>query len=523
MVLLRTLWYLLRSRLASHGKTLDGLQDEAIQAMERSRPDERFAELSRILVDVHHQQKREPRRTAVLRSALLDVMLEALQAWSRREPALRHRTYVWYNDSMDGVAGGDAKAAELEDEIAEVCGVINAATGHLVSLIAGVLETESWQGAGIRSASQWLAWKCGVSPARARVLVLMARRLAELPETRAAFEAGELCEDQVAEVCAHAPSWADEEVACLARSATVVQLRRVLGSYPFVEESKADPTEAREPQAPAEPRQVSFGTTERGTWRLSAVLPPEEGALVERALLAARDELFRAGEHEKAAVPAPSHVDWADAFVAMADRSLGGASRPHHERHLVLLHVGTDAHGDANGHLHLGPGLAEGVRRFIGCDTRIRAVVEAGGRAVSVGRAFRTVPDRTRMVIEERDRGCRVPGCDRSRWLHCHHIRHWEDGGRTDTENLIALCHRHHRLHHLGKLGIAGNPDDPGGVTFTDDEGRELDESGRPISPRPPFTVAARDLGIPAGSWSHPTGERLDPHGIVFNEPACVG
>lgn len=358
----------------------------------------------------------------------------------------------------------------LERERAQVCGVMNAAAGRLVSLIALVLESESWQGAGIHSPSQWVAWKCGVSPARARELVLMARRLQELPETPAAFENGELCADEVAVVCRHAPASVDAEAATLARSATVVQLRRVLGSYPFAEEAK-------EPQAPAERRALSFGATEAGRWRLSAELPADEGALVERALVAARDELFKAGEK----------VDWADAFVAMADRSLGGAVRTPQDRTLVLLHVGTDA----KGHLHLGQGVSDGMRRFLSCDARIRPVLEAGAKAVSVGRAFRTVPNRTRIVVEERDRGCRVPGCDRSRWLHVHHIRHWEHGGTSDTENLIALCHRHHRLHHLGKLGIEGNADDPDGILFTDERGRALDPSGRP-------TVPACDPGLPA-------------------------
>jgi hypothetical protein len=114
-----------------------------------------------------------------------------------------------------------------------------------------------------------------------------------------------------------------------------------------------------------------------------------------------------------------------------------------------------------------------------------------------------------------------VPGCDRSRWLHVHHIHHWEDGGRSDTENLIALCHRHHRLHHLGQLGIEGNADDPHGVVFTDGRGRQLDATGRPVAPRRPVMAAAQDLGIPAGAWSHPTGERLDPHAVQFN--ALIG
>ena len=229
---------------------------------------------------------------------------------------LAYRTYVWYNGDVQDAAVKEAVASELEAEIAQVCGLMNAITGQLVGLIARVLETESWQGAGIRSASQWVAWKCGVSPSRAGALVLMARRLAELPETRAALEAGELCEDQVAVVCRHVPAAVDTEAAELARSATVVQLRRVLGSYPFHDEATGDPTEAKEPEEPKERRRVSFGHTDSGTWQLSAELPPDEGSLVERALVAARDELFRASQQEA------TDVDWADALVAMADRSL---------------------------------------------------------------------------------------------------------------------------------------------------------------------------------------------------------
>ena len=94
----------------------------------------------------------------------------------------------------------------LEAEVAQVCGVANAAAGRLVSLIADVLATGSWEGADILSPAHWVGWKCGVSPKRARRLVSMARRLPELPETRAAFEAGELSEDQVALICRHAPA-----------------------------------------------------------------------------------------------------------------------------------------------------------------------------------------------------------------------------------------------------------------------------------------------------------------------------
>ena len=150
------------------------------------------------------------------------------------------------------------------------------------------------------------------------------------------------------------------------------------------------------------------------------------------------------------------------------------------------------------------------MRRFLSCDSRVKAVLEEAGRPVNVGRAFRTVPDRTRIVVEERDRGCRVPGCDRRRWLHVHHIAHWEDGGATDTANLLALCQFHHRLHHRGGLGIEGNADDPDGVVFTDHRGRRLASCGRPMP---------SDRPLQGGNWSHPTGEHLDPYYVYFNQP----
>jgi len=97
---------------------------------------------------------------------------------------------------------------------------------------------------------------------------------------------------------------------------------------------------------------------------------------------------------------------------------------------------------------------------------------------------------------------------------------HWEDGGTSDTANLLALCQRHHRLHHLGHLGIRGDADDPDGMVFTDERGRPLDRAGRPVPPSLPPEAAARRLGIALGTWSHPTGERLDPHAVHFDERA---
>jgi len=302
----------------------------------------------------------------------------------------------------------------------------------------------------------------------------------------------------VAVISRHAPAAMDARAVALGRESTVTKLRRVLGKH-----TVSEPT--TEPVA-EKARRVSFASTPEG-WRLSALLPHDEGAAVEKALRELRDQLFRSGEAGRGPGATAAGVDWADAFMGLVEKShvALAVERPHKDRHLVLLHLPVGA----DGHLHLGQGLSKGLARYISCDSRVRAVFDEKGRPVSVGRAFRIVPDRTRLIVENRDGGCRVPGCDRSRWVQVHHVIHWEDGGPTDTSNLLCLCSKHHRLHHRGGLGIAGDADDPAGVTFTDERGRPLDNCGHPVPP----TAAP-----PPGQWKPPPAERIDPWPIHLDE-----
>ena len=403
----------------------------------------------------------------------------------------------------------------LEGEIAEVCGLLNATTARLVELIARVLATGAWMGAGIHSAEQWVAWQCGVSPRRARALVAMANRLPELPSTATAFTAGELSEDQVRVVCRHTQPHNDAEVAELARHATVTQLQRTLRDHR--PSPDPEPVDADGQPPPPEPRRLTFGYDDDNSWSLHLTAPTDEGALIERALTDARQDLFAAADDDEAR----HQITWLDALLLICERSLDGTAhvRPRRDRYLTLLHLRHHPISDPVAHLHGGPALPDSLRRYLTCDGLLRPVHEVGGVPVNVGRTQRTVPDRTRTVIEDRDRGCRIPGCTRHRFLHIHHITHWEDGGPTDTDNLIALCPRHHRQHHQGVLGITGNADDPHGIAFTDHRGRPLLGAGRPTPPTDPPAEAAQRLHITPGRYTHPTGERLDTRWISFSDP----
>jgi Domain of unknown function (DUF222) len=119
-----------------------------------------------------------------------------------------------------------------EDRVADLVGRLNVVTAELVGVIGEVIRAGAWEGFGIRSPEHWVVWRCGVSPGRARRLVRMARALDALPATNRLFQAGELGEDQTALIVRHTDAEHDAQVAELAPSLTVPQLRRVLPSVP---------------------------------------------------------------------------------------------------------------------------------------------------------------------------------------------------------------------------------------------------------------------------------------------------
>ena len=88
------------------------------------------------------------------------------------------------------------------------------------------------------------------------------------------------------------------------------------------------------------------------------------------------------------------------------------------------------------------------------CDASVVHMLHRDGQVVSVGRKTRTIPPHLRRALEERDRGCRYPGCG-SRFTEAHHVKHWADGGETSLANTVLLCRRHHRLVHEGGVRMA--------------------------------------------------------------------
>ncbi len=126
---------------------------------------------------------------------------------------------------------------------------------------------------------------------------------------------------------------------------------------------------------------------------------------------------------------------------------------------------------------------------------------------VNVGRAHYIVPDRTRRLILDRDRTCRHPSCAATTHLDVHHILHWLQDGPTNTNNLLALCPKHHHAYHRGQYTITGNPNIPGHLRFYDSRGQPIPNSATPHrTTRPPPAPP------PDKTYTHPTGKPLNTH-----------
>jgi Domain of unknown function (DUF222)/HNH endonuclease len=385
---------------------------------------------------------------------------------------------------------------DMASEVASLAGALNLVMARLVEVTATAIAAGETDEAGMRTPAAWLAWRSGLSPEHAGQLVKLAKARDRYPVLFDAFDRGTVSADQMTELV-KAPDWAEQQMLAFAEIGTVTRLRRAIRNDAF----EHDPDEPAEAKAAREPDdRVSFGVRD-GRWKLRGSLSLDLGRQVEAALTESKDRLFDAGDHQ---------ASWADALVDIAERSLDAVpSRERRDRYRTWWHL------DANGNMTTTDGwrIPESIARLLTCDGMVAPVWETDGVPFSVGRMQHIVPDRTRRIVERRDRGCRVPGCTADRFVEVHHIIHWEDGGVTDTWNLICLCPKHHRMHHQGVLGITGNADQPDGITFTDARGSPIPLAHPPNPPSEPPTCERPYQAPPAGrmnydwvglGWAHP-------------------
>jgi hypothetical protein len=355
-------------------------------------------------------------------------------------------------------------SGDLADALDRAAAVMVAASAEALRVVAAFDRRVLWKRDGATSMSSWLAGRYGLAWGTAREWVRVAHALEGLPRITDAYASGRLSWDQLRPLTRFATSETDRRWAERAPGLRPASLWREARRHELVR--------AREAEQTRRARYLNLDWDhERSVLWLEGRLPAEEGT----ALLSAvrrRAEVIP-GDPEAAD---PGGARLADALVDLAI----GEPQPA----TVVVHAGAEVL--AREEAESGPWLAEteagqrlpseSVRR-LACDSRIEWVLESEGRPVGVGRRGRAVPGYLARLLRHRDGACRFPGCERRRWLKAHHLVHWARGGATDLDNLVLLCHAHHRLLHEGGWRTSGHP------------ARDLrfhDPGGRPVRTMPP-------------------------------------
>src|SRR5919109_1852298 len=260
---------------------------------------------------------------------------------------------------------------ELEEELATLASHLYAGTCRWLELVGELDRRGDWTEPGCGSCAEWLAWRCALLPRAAREHVRVARRLPELSLIHAAFAAGELSYSKVRALTRVADADSEQELLALARVLTAAQLERALGAYRRVTTEEANDLYAD--------TYVTTFWDEDGALVIRGRPAPEEGALVLRALEAARDSLWQQDRREErgSAEPRPRPTN-AEALVTLADRSLASKhGRSGGERYQVVVHVDADAlarDGEAGCTLDDGAAIAPETARRIACDASLVAI-----------------------------------------------------------------------------------------------------------------------------------------------------
>ena len=372
--------------------------------------------------------------------------------------------------------------AELErrgDEIAELSAHLDAATARLLDLIREFDTRGGWSN-GFRSCAAWLSWRIGLAPGPAREHVRVARALGTLPRLAQALARGELSYSKVRELTRVATPDTEERLLAVGRAGTAEHVERIVRGWRRMDR-KAEAQEAARRHAG---RSLHVYPDEDGSVSVRGRLSPEAGALLVKALAAAREVLGRRRQDDGTeAEPPMMEQQQADALELLAEVALHheldpGASG---ERFQVVVHVDAEvlADADAPGQsvFEAGARVPAGTSQRLACDAcQVVMRHDADGRVVEVGARTRTIPSALRRVLHHRDRGCRFPGCGVS-FGQGHHIRHWAHGGPTMLSNLVLLCRRHHRAVHEEGFTVERGQD--GELRFRCPHGRPLPDVPR--------------------------------------------
>jgi hypothetical protein len=392
--------------------------------------------------------------------------------------------------TADPISPDEPTIDDLDAAICALTRQMNAETYRMLLLVREFDDRFGWAKWSFRNCAEWLAWRCGLSLSAAREKVRTAQALREMPAISAAFADGRLSYSKVRALTRVVQAHDEDLLLAYALQATAVQVeercRQIRNVAP---ESAAGAWRAWEHRSLTLCRNHA-----RGTLTISVEVPIDEGEVIAQALeraveagAAATGPEFSASRKSNcvrdfAEPPTSAGNGWraqsADALIAIAKAYLAGGERAAApvaaaDHYQVVVHIDDSALRGGLGRSDL---PIDTVKRLT-CDGSLITIVEDDrGTPLDVGRKQRTVSTPLKRALWSRDRGCSFPGCNNTRYVDAHHIRHWANGGDTSLDNLTLLCSQHHRLLHEGGFKIRRDHD--GAIYFQRADGRAIPRFG---------------------------------------------
>jgi uncharacterized protein DUF222/HNH endonuclease len=323
--------------------------------------------------------------------------------------------------------------------------------------------------------------RIGLDLGTAREKVRVARCLGSLPRIDDALRRGVLSYAKVRAATRVATPENEERLLEIALLTTGAHLERVCRRFRRV-------LVVEEGERLDERRFVRDEVLPSGLVRITAVLQPDEAALVMKAIEMARHEVPASPSESSAETAPPAsapRLPVADALTKVAESFLahGEAAGCGGDRHQIVVHLEQDPlapDGAMAATLDDGTRLSGETFRRIACDAGLVPMLHGQhSQAIDVGRRTRTIPPSLRRALWSRDGGCQFPGCTNRLYVHAHHIHHWAHGGPTNADNLVLLCSAHHRLVHEGGFQVSRASQ---AIEFRDPSGRLVHPCPTPAS-----------------------------------------
>ena len=328
--------------------------------------------------------------------------------------------------------------------------------GQVAGLIGQLARVESFPEATIAETAKCSLGQANKAKARADTL-------AATPDLAAALDSGaitaghvdaltrvgkQLEDDQRAELLDRAESLVD-----VASAATIDQFRQRLR----LEAKKLQRTTAEDRLARQQRNtRLSMWTDEEGMWNLRGTFDPVTGIKVSSAIQNAVHALF--AEQTPALCPTDSIEKQrflaAHALGRLVDGAGDASSRPGRPEFVAVIEADAPLPVGADGPVVEWPIPVEVPGRVLasmidGHDVktvvvRNGVVLHAPGE-LQLGRTTRLANRAQRRALRGLYSTCAIPGCSVA-YDRCklHHVVWWRNGGRTDLDNLLPVCSKHH-------------------------------------------------------------------------------